>query len=200
MGKCFFILLFLFSTPLFAQQHDTLIPAAQIHTKADSLRAVKLRAYFAQYGLNPDSAASQVLFREVYAWKGTPYRHAGHSKKGIDCSGFVEQMYASAYGISIAGSAKTLYDQCDTISKSGLQEGDLLFFKIKKGQISHVAIYLGNNKFAHATVHGGVMIDDLDEEYYRKYFYCGGRLGNHSTIQTFTNSRFNHSTIHDSSR
>jgi lipoprotein Spr len=126
--------------------------------------------------LNPDSAASHILFQQVYDWKGTPYHRAGHTKTGIDCSGFVERMYLESYQVSIYGSAKGLYDQCDTVPRSELKEGDLLFFKIKKGTISHVAIYLGNNKFAHATVHGGVMIDDLDEAYYKKYFYRGGRL------------------------
>ena len=50
-------------------------------------------------------------------------------------------------------------------------EGDILFFKIKKGQISHVGVYLGNNTFAHASVHSGVIISDLDEDYYKKYFF-----------------------------
>jgi lipoprotein Spr len=175
MRKLFFIVLFISPRLVFAQ-HDTLISTVEIHTKADSINAVKFHAYFAQYGLNPDSAASPVLFKQVYEWKGTPYHRAGHTKKGIDCSGFVERMYFDAYGITIFGGAKGLFDQCDTVARAELKEGDLLFFKIKKGQVSHVAIYLGNNKFAHATVHGGVMIDDLDESYYKKYFYRGGRL------------------------
>ncbi len=169
MYKLFFIA-FLFFPFFVSAQHDSLV------SKSDSLNSVKFHSYFAQYGLNPDSAASPVLFQQVYEWKGTPYRHAGHTKKGIDCSGFVEHIYSVAYGKTVFGSAKGLYIQCDTVPKNELREGDLLFFKIRKGQISHVAIYLGNNKFAHATVHGGVMIDDLDEEYYRKYFYRGGRM------------------------
>ena len=52
----------------------------------------------------------------------------------------------------------------------------ILFFKIRKGQISHVGIYLGNNKFAHASVKTGVIISSLDEPYYKKYFYKGGEV------------------------
>lgn len=182
MRNLFFIAAFVF--PLFASaQKDTLLPTTKVHGKNDSLNSAKFHAYYAQYGLNPDSAASFVLFQQVYEWKGTPYHRAGHTKKGIDCSGFVERMYLEAYNQTLFGSAKGLYDQCDTIARNELKEGDLLFFKIKEGQISHVAIYLGNNKFAHATVHGGVMIDDLSEDYYRKYFYCGGRLRQTTKIQ-----------------
>jgi lipoprotein Spr len=54
--------------------------------------------------------------------------------------------------------------------------GDLVFFKIKKNRISHVGVYLGNNKFAHSAVKGGVRIDSLDTPYYKKTFYKGGRL------------------------
>ncbi len=62
------------------------------------------------------------------------------------------------------------------LEKPDLKEGDFVFIKIRKGQISHVGIYLGNNKFAHASVKTGVIISDLDEPYYKKYFYRGGRI------------------------
>jgi lipoprotein Spr len=35
---------------------------------------------------------------------------------------------------------------------------------------------MGNNKFAHASSSKGVMISDLDEDYWRKYYYKSGRL------------------------
>ena len=68
-----------------------------------------------------------------------------------------------------------MYNQCKHISKQELQEGDLVFFRIDSKDISHVGIYLQNNKFVHATTKAGVMIDDLDEEYYKKYFISGGK-------------------------
>jgi lipoprotein Spr len=61
------------------------------------------------------------------------------------------------------------------VRKDELQEGDLVFFKIHSRSISHVGIYLGNNKFAHASSRG-VAINSLDDGYYSRYFYKGGRL------------------------
>lgn len=135
-----------------------------------------VRNFYSKYGLNPDSAVSPLLYSQVHDWIGTRYHYAGHTKKGIDCSGFVAEMYRQSYGLFICGGARDLYTLVDTVGKKQLNEGDILFFKIRKGQVSHVGIYLGNNKFAHASVHSGVVISDLDEDYYRKYYFTAGRL------------------------
>lgn len=136
----------------------------------------QIHMFYNHFGLNMDSAQSIQLYLTVYDWLGTKYKYAGDCKNGVDCSGFVSEMYKQVYCKEISGSSITLFSECDTVPRGELKEGDILFFKIKKGQISHVAIYLGNNKFAHASVHGGVMVSDLKEDYYKKYFYRGGRL------------------------
>lgn len=132
--------------------------------------------YFDTYKLSPDSAQTPYLYAQVYEWVGTRYRYSGDTKKGIDCSGFVSKMYKSVYCIDLAGGSRDIFATVLPIEKKELKEGDMVFFKIKKGQISHVGIYLGNNKFAHASVQSGVIISDLDEEYYKKRFYKGGRM------------------------
>lgn len=152
------------------------LPAQKDSLAVDTARQREAKVYFTKYGLSPDSAVTPGLYYHVYDWIGTRYHYSGTTKKGIDCSGFVSEMYRTSYGIGLCGGSRDLYTLVDTVSKSGLKEGDILFFKIRKGQISHVAVYLGHNKFAHATVHGGVMVSDLDEAYYRKYYYTGGRL------------------------
>ncbi len=155
-------------------QNDT----AQIRTernKPDSIHTA-IYSYYFQEGLHLDSAKSVVLYNQVYEWRGTKYKYAGHSKAGVDCSGFVCAMYDTAYHIQIGGSALSLYAQVDTVPRDSLREGDILFFKIKKNQISHVGIYLRDDKFAHASVHNGVIVSDLKEAYYKKYYFVGGRL------------------------
>lgn len=132
--------------------------------------------FYASQCLSPDSACSPYLYYQVYDWLGTRYKYSGNSKKGIDCSGFVSEMYRNTYCIDLNGSSGSMFTQVKPIEKDQLQEGDILFFKIKRNQISHVGVYLGNNKFAHASVHAGVIVSDLDEKYYKKYFYKGGRF------------------------
>ncbi|MCW3071988.1 MAG: hypothetical protein JWO44_1878 [Bacteroidetes bacterium] len=136
----------------------------------------EIREFFSARSLNTDSAATPYLYYQVYDWAGTRYKYSGKTKKGIDCSGFVCRMYKDAYCIDLAGGSKDLFKMACPVEKADLEEGDMVFFKIKKGQISHVGIYLGNNKFAHASVKMGVIVSDLDEEYYKKYFFKGGRV------------------------
>ena len=135
-----------------------------------------IEQFYALNQLMPDSACNPQLYYHVYDWIGTRYKYAGCTKKGIDCSGFVSEMYKNTYCINLTGGSRDIWQTVNQIERIDLQEGDILFFKIRKGQISHVGVYLGNNKFAHASVHSGVIISDLNEDYYKKYFYKGGRL------------------------
>lgn len=118
------------------------------------------------------------LYDNLSQWMGTPYKYAGQGKNGIDCSGLVCRLIQDSYNISIAGSSKDLFKETEEIKKKELREGDLVFFKIRKGRISHVGVYLGKNKFVHASSSSGVIISDLDEPYYEKYYYSAGRLFN----------------------
>lgn len=144
----------------------------------DTVRAKddRVHAYYLAQNLRIDSAATPFLYYNIYAWLGTAYKYSGDNKKGIDCSGFVSRMYSDVYCIALSGGSRDIFPRVQPVEKNELREGDLLFFKIRKGQISHVGVYLGNNKFAHATVRSGVIISDLDEEYYKRYFYKGGRI------------------------
>lgn len=137
-----------------------------------------IASYYNKHQLAIDSAISPFLYYQVYEWVGTRYNYSGETKKGIDCSGFVSKMYDRVYCIQLSGGSRDIFTQVkeNNISKSDLKEGDILFFKIRKGKISHVGIYLGNNKFAHASVQSGVIISDLNEVYYKKYFYSAGRF------------------------
>jgi lipoprotein Spr len=116
------------------------------------------------------------LYSLIDEWYGTSYKYGGCDKNGIDCSNFVSVLYQQLYHIPLTGSSATIFTQCKTIAKKELQEGDLVFFTIENNRISHMGMYLQNNKFVHATTKKGVMIDDLDEPYYLKYFYKAGRL------------------------
>ncbi len=90
-------------------------------------------------------------------------------KKGIDCSAFTCLFMDSVYGISLPRTARSQYTTGTHINKSQLKQGDLVFFNTTGG-ISHVGVYLNNNKFVHASTSSGVMISDLDDLYFKKRY------------------------------
>ena len=117
--------------------------------------------YFSQImGVALSATSNLKLYQFVYDWIGTPYRLGGGTKKGIDCSGFAFQLYNKVFSTLIGNNSRNIFSMVNPISKS----------------ITHMGVYMGNNKFAHASTSKGVMISDLDEAYWRKYYYKGGRL------------------------
>lgn len=132
--------------------------------------------YFYEMGLQLDSCSYTPLYNEMCNWLGTSYKYAGNSNKGIDCSGLVKTVFGKIFNLPLSGGSSDIFPLTIPIEKEQLQEGDLVFFKIAKNRISHVGIYLSNNKFIHASVKLGVIISDLNEPYYKKYFYAAGRI------------------------
>ena len=127
-------------------------------------------------GLPVDTASELELYYQMYEWLGTRYRFGGETKRGIDCSGFTGIVYEKAYKRVLPRDSRSMYKMTNPVPRSEMKEGDLLFFRIRRGQVSHVGIYLGNNKFVHASTTQGVIVSDLREDYYRRYFYKAGRL------------------------
>lgn len=119
------------------------------------------------------------LYNEIKSWLGTPYSGGGHTKQvGADCSGFVMELYLTVYNIPLERrGGLQYYNNCSPIDKEDLREGDLVFFNNGDGgKITHVGIYLKDNKFAHASSSRGVVIDDLTAKYYVKHFFAAGRV------------------------
>jgi lipoprotein Spr len=115
------------------------------------------------------------LFEFIEDWYGTPYKYGGNDRKGIDCSGFSSTLMSNVFAITVPRTSKDQYQNCQKVSKSELKEGDLVFFNIRGRGVSHVGVYLTNNKFVHASVNAGVVISDLGEGYYSTKFMGGGR-------------------------
>lgn len=127
-------------------------------------------------GLPVDTASELELYYQMYEWLGTRYRFGGETKRGVDCSGFTGIVYEKVYKRVLPRDSRSMYKMTNPIPRTQMKEGDLLFFRIRRGQVSHVGIYLGNNKFVHASTTQGVIVSDLREDYYRRYFYKAGRL------------------------
>ncbi len=119
------------------------------------------------------------LYKELKRWLGTPYAHAGHTcGEGTDCSGMVMEVYQEVYGIAMhRNSAKMLEVNCRIIDLDDLREGDLVFFCTSgDGRVSHVGIYLKDNKFVHASSSRGVVVDDLRQNYWATRFHAAARV------------------------
>lgn len=123
--------------------------------------------------------ASQVetteLLKAADEWYGTRYRMGGTTKNGIDCSAFVQSVYLTAFGMMIPRTAFEQFRYTSRISAVEMKEGDLVFFNTTGG-VSHVGIYLRNNKFIHASSSKGVTVSDLFDPYYLKRFLGVGRV------------------------
>lgn len=135
------------------------------------------KEYFSQImGIAVNATANTKLYQFVYDWIGTPYRLGGKTKKGIDCSKFAYELYEKVFNTSIGYNSRNIYTQVNPVLKKDLKPGDLVFFKIRSRSITHVGVYIGDHKFAHASTSRGVMISNLDEAYWQRYYFNGGRM------------------------
>jgi len=174
MKKILFVTALFFSV-LATQAQTTQAPATAPEKQQDDQESLA-NDYLSQImGVALSATSNMKLFHFVYDWIGTPYRFGGSSRKGIDCSAFTKQLYSEVFNLDIERSSRDIFSTVSPVSKDELKEGDLVFFKIHSRRISHVGIYLGNNRFAHASSKG-VAISSLDDAYYSRYFYRGGRL------------------------
>lgn len=124
----------------------------------------------------PADITNTSLIQLVDDWYGVPYAIGGNTMDGIDCSAFSKMLLDSVYGEEVPRTAQEQYDHCKHIKKEKLKEGDLVFFHTMRGSyITHVGVYLQNNKFVHASSHG-VMISDLNDDYWQKTYRASGRV------------------------
>lgn len=117
----------------------------------------------------------ETLYQQHQEWRGTPYRLGGQSKRGIDCSGFVQLTYQSRLGVSLPRTTEQQATVGLDIHQTQLHTGDLIFFKINR-HTRHVGIYLDNNRFLHASKSSGVMISELDSTYWQSAYWKSKRI------------------------
>jgi lipoprotein Spr len=124
----------------------------------------------------PNQISNVMLYRFIDEWYGVKYRMGGTTKKGVDCSAFVQHLYQYVFGYDILRTACLQFKESKKITKDDLKEGDLVFFKIGTSRISHVGVYLRNNFFVHSASSKGVSIANLSNAYWSRYFAGGGRI------------------------
>jgi cell wall-associated NlpC family hydrolase len=123
------------------------------------------------------------LIEYAHTLQGVPYKWAGKTRQGFDCSGFIFHVFQE-FGINVPAGSKNLYQLGAPISKDDLIKGDLVFFtgtQVKDREVGHVGIIVSNPgdklQFIHSSSGGGgrgVTVNDLEHHHY-KARYLGAR-------------------------
>ena len=120
---------------------------------------------------NKEDDKNMPLYAEVSTWLGSPYRYGGTTKRGTDCSGFIMQVYKKLYRKTLPRSTSGLAAaKYKGVAKRNLYTGDIILFATGKNKrtVSHAGIYLKDGKFIHASTSKGVMINHIDDSYYKR--------------------------------
>lgn len=122
-----------------------------------------------------EKLANIPLLEVIDKWWGTKYCMGGSTDNCIDCSAFTQIIMRDVYQQTLPRKAQEQFNSCEKVELEDLREGDLVFFNTGGKDISHVGVYLLNNKFVHAATSGGVMISDLNDLYWQGKYRGAGR-------------------------
>ena len=178
----FYLRIFLFKGILFllffvtSCRHHKETSSVKTPPANTSASATKIKIVAEKLAISEKDVKAKKLYSFISEWYGTPYKYGGCGKDGVDCSCFTGTLYYKVYGKIIARSSSQLYKESDHIKMKNLEEGDLVFFKIGSKNVSHVGVYLKDDKFVHASTKKGVMISSLQEQFFKDTYYGAGKL------------------------
>ena len=109
---------------------------------------------------------------------GVSYRFGGTSvNSGFDCSGFMQHIFRKTMQINLPRTSAEQAKMGVAVSRSELQPGDMVFFSTSRGRISHVGLYIGNNRFIHAPRTGkSIEITSLGNKYWNSKYVTARRV------------------------
>lgn len=130
-------------------------------------------------GESYDDPQVQALMTEAEKYLGYPYVWGGSTPEtSFDCSGFVSWVYTHSGVHNLPRTtAQGIYDQCQVVSPSDAEPGDLIFFQgtyPTSSTVTHVGIYVGNGRMLHCG--NPIQFTSLNKEYWQQHFYAYGRL------------------------
>ena len=157
-------------------------PVAPANTKTLSYDAALTlpNKYANLLGVAPTELNNTLLLSQMEKWYGTQYCFGGSTDSCIDCSSFTQVILRDVYNVKIPRNSQQQFDAATKIEVENLKEGDLVFFNTISASmvITHVGVFVCNNKFVHASTSKGVTINDLSEKYFAKAYRGAGRFIN----------------------
>jgi cell wall-associated NlpC family hydrolase len=128
--------------------------------------------------LLPDSDGAQSVIDRALDLIGVRYRRGGDNpQSGFDCSGLVSHVFREAHGLILPRSSRAISKTGLSVAKDELKDGDLVLFHNLRNAVSHIGIYLGDNRFVHSPRPGqAVRIADLRERYWAKRYFGARRI------------------------
>jgi cell wall-associated NlpC family hydrolase len=118
---------------------------------------------------------NEIAIRAI-ALVGHPYVYGGADLQGFDCSGLVYFIHEQL-GLDVPRTAADQQRAAQTVQRGDLAPGDLLFFHTSGRGVSHVGIYVGENRFIHAPQSGRLIeLRSLDDRYYSQHWVASGRF------------------------
>jgi cell wall-associated NlpC family hydrolase len=149
---------------------------AQAVKAADTASPAVAAAPDAPEARKADESIKDRLLRVARGMLSVPYRFGGTTLWGLDCSGFVQKTFAFL-DLDLPRSAREQFREGAKVAKEDLSPGDLVFFRTYAKYPSHVGIYLGDNRFVHASSRERkVTVESLDTPYYVKRYIGAKRL------------------------
>ncbi len=127
----------------------------------------------ANYHKDPKQVSQRDKIMEKFQqWRGVRYKYGGTTKRGVDCSAFVQSIYSDAFNKPLPRTTSKQKHLGKAVKKQQLAVGDLVFFRGN----THVGIYVGNGEFIHSSTTNGVTLSKLNNLYYRRHYTQSRRI------------------------
>lgn len=122
-------------------------------------------------------ADADELISNAMGFIGVAYRFGGTSPTGFDCSGFMQYVFRKAFAVSLPRTSAAQASVGTYVSRSELRPGDMVFFRTHGSRISHVGMYIGNDRFIHAPRTGKrIEITSLSSKYWNARYATARRV------------------------
>ena len=108
---------------------------------------------------------------------GLSYRFGGNSPtQGLDCSGFMQYIFKRSMGITLPRTSAEMATVGQQVDRANLKPGDMVFFGAG-GRVSHVGMYIGNDRFIHAPRTGrDIEISSMNGAHWKSHYITARRV------------------------